>query len=232
MNPENNNLIQNDIYAFIKGGITSLRFAPGKRLRAAELAELTHSSRTPVREALGRLEQEGLVRRDSGWGYVVSELSVKDILDLFGVREALEVQAASEVMPYLTPAAIEELAGLNAQAEAHFAERGYDAFIDRNRRFHLAIARLTGNKLLQQMLSMIHDRVCLVGGMILSVYEPRAEEWLLENRQIMASIRARNPEELVLAVRAHVRRGREHFLRLLHQLDVRAIEVPPQIGHG
>lgn len=219
-------LSQKRIYDFLKRSIITLQYRPGARLRAGEIAGLAESSRTPVREALSRLEQEGLVRRDNGWGYVVAEISVRDILNLFSVREALEVQAAIEAAPFLQPEAIDELAALNAQAEVFFDQRRYDDFMDQNRRFYLALARLTRNDLLQQMLGVIHDRVRLVGALILSVYESRAQEWLLENREILAAIRARDIDALVAALRAHIRRGRDHVLRHLHALDISPVKFP------
>src|SRR6478672_11036824 len=121
-------LAQDHTYAFIKEAITSLRFAPGQRLGTQELGQLVNASRTPVREALSRLAQEGLVHREGGWGYVVRQVSVKDVLELYGVREALEVQAAREVIPKLDPAMIARLVAENRKAEEHFAAGRFDAF--------------------------------------------------------------------------------------------------------
>jgi DNA-binding GntR family transcriptional regulator len=216
-------VVQEEIYRFIKDGITTLRFGPGTRLRAAGLAALVQASRTPVREALGRLEQEGLVRRDDGWGYVVSQTSVKDLLELYGIREVLEVFAATQLVPQLDKETMAELDAINRRAEGLFEERRYEAFLDENRRFHAAIARITGNRLLQQMLGMIQDRVRLVGSMTVALHEPRARELLLTNRRIMAAIRKRDAESLEAAMRVHIRLGREQALRLIHGTDIDAI---------
>ncbi|MGE0797536.1 MAG: GntR family transcriptional regulator [Lautropia sp.] len=203
------------VYESIKEAIISLRLKPGQRLRAAQIGKWVNASRTPVREALGRLAQEGLVDRDEGWGYVVRPISAKDVLDLFSVREALEVQAARELIPHLTAAGIGELVELNAQAEAAFLERRSDDFLAINRSFHKLIARLAGNRLLEQMLGTTHDRVRLVGALTLQLYPERAEELLTENRQILAAIRARDASALEHAVALHIRRGRQHVRRLL-----------------
>jgi DNA-binding GntR family transcriptional regulator len=221
--PATDDLVQHSAYAFLKEAIISLRFPPGQRLRSAEIAGLVKASRTPVREALSRLEQEGLVRRDGGWGYVVSEVGVKDVLELWSVRESLEVQAAGEAMRNLGPGDLDELASLNARAEALFAERRFIEFLDQNRRFHIALARMSGNALLQQMLGMIHDRVRMVGHLIVRLYEPRAEELLVENRKIMAALRSGDPEAVVQAIRAHLQRGREHVARLVNAGGLRAV---------
>lgn len=216
-------LVQSSAYAFLKEAVISLRFRPGQRLRSAEIADLVKASRTPVREALSRLEQEGLVRRDEGWGYVVSEISVKGVLELWSVRESLEVQAAGEALQKMRPGDLEELASLNARAEVLYEERRFIEFLDQNRSFHIAIARMSGNGLLQQMLGMIHDRVRMVGNLIVRLHEPRAQELLVENRKIMAALRTGDPDAVVQAIRAHLQRGRDHVSRLLNAGDLQAV---------
>ena len=72
-------------------------------LRSAEIADLVKASRTPVREALSRLEQEGLVRRDGGWGYAVAEVSVRDVLELWSVRESLDTAVKNALPPRTSP---------------------------------------------------------------------------------------------------------------------------------
>src|SRR5579862_9713664 len=89
------------VYVYIKEKIINLELAPGQKLRSQALAKELNLSRTPIREALGRLEQERLVRRDAGWGYVVRGLSFKEIFELFKIRESLEVLAALEAMPFI-----------------------------------------------------------------------------------------------------------------------------------
>lgn len=216
-------LVQSSAYAFLKEAIISLRFRPGQRLRSAEIADLVKASRTPVREALSRLEQEGLVRRDDGWGYVVSEISVKGVLELWSVRESLEVQAAGEALQRMRPGDLEELASLNARAEVLYEERRFMEFLDQNRSFHIAIARMSGNGLLQQMLGMIHDRVRMVGNLIVRLHEPRAQELLVENRKIMTALRTGDRQAVVEAIRAHLQRGRDHVSRLLNAGELQAV---------
>ena len=89
------------VYAELKGAIVSLRLAPGEPLREATLAEQLGVSKTPVREALSRLEQEGLVVTTSFKGAVVTSYSRQDLLELYELRELLEtagVRIAAESM--------------------------------------------------------------------------------------------------------------------------------------
>src|SRR3974390_405079 len=92
---------QQRAYDFLKGEISSFRYRPHHRLKALDIADELGVSRTPVKEALSRLEQEGLVRRELGSGYVVEAITARQILGLYQVREALEVEAAREALPHI-----------------------------------------------------------------------------------------------------------------------------------
>ena len=208
-------LAQERAYAYIKEAITAVRFRPGQRLGTEEIAQAVSASRTPVREALSRLAQEGLVEREGGWGYVVKHVSVKDVLDLFNVREVLELEAAREVISYLDDDVIEDLVAMNARAEEHFRLGQFEMFLRQNRQFHEAIARATQNRLLQQMLGAIHDRVRQVGTLTVKLHKPRLKELLEENRQILAAVRRKDGPALERAVRSHIRRGRQHVMRMI-----------------
>ena len=208
-------LAQERAYEYIKESITAVRFRPGQRLRTEEIAQAVSASRTPVREALSRLGQEGLVEREGGWGYVVKHMSVKDVLDLFNVREALELEAAREVVAHLDEDVIAHLGAMNARAETYFRAGQHEKFLRQNRQFHDAIAGATRNRLLHQMLGTIHDRVRQVGTLTVALHKPRLKELLEENRRILAALRKKDGPALERAVRSHIRRGREHVLRLI-----------------
>src|SRR5215510_5675518 len=92
---------QERAYRYVKDAILNLEFQVNTPLRAQAIAEAVSVSRTRVREALSRLEQEGMVVRAGGWGYVVKPISLKEAMDLYKVREALEVEAVQEAIPNL-----------------------------------------------------------------------------------------------------------------------------------
>src|SRR4051812_43044919 len=99
---------QQQAYEYIKEEIVSLRLPPHARLNALELSARLDLSRTPVREALTRLEQEGLADREVGGGFRVHGLTLREILDTYKVREALEVEAVHEALPYITDAMLDQ----------------------------------------------------------------------------------------------------------------------------
>lgn len=208
---------QDKAYVFLKERITSFIFRPNARLKALEIAKELGISRTPVKEALGRLEQEGLVKRELGSGYVVQAFSVRDIMNLYKVREALEVEVAREALPNVTEEMTLRMAKILSGAQALLREKRYDEFLLANREFHNAIAAATGNDVLKQMLAGLNVRIWSIGTIIVKKYPPRAAEVLFENRRILKALISRDPDDVGQAVRAHIRRGGEHVKKFIEQ---------------
>ena len=112
------------VYEELKGAIVDLRLAPGEPLREATLAERLGVSKTPIREALTRLEQEGLVETTSFKGAVVTRYSRQDLLEIYELRELLEnaaVRAAAESMTEPDRAHLDRIA-----RESRRLQRGQD----------------------------------------------------------------------------------------------------------
>ena len=207
---------QQQAYEYIKEEILTLRLPPHGRLNAIELSTRLELSRTPVREALTRLEQEGLADREpGGGGFRVHGLTLKEILDTYKVREALEVEAAHEALPHITGEFLEELAKILRASEALMSLSTYTRFIIGNRRFHAALVKASGNAMLEQLMAPIADRVRLVGAMLVRGRAARLKEVLDENLAILAALRTRDAQKIEEAVRAHVRLARDHARNLL-----------------
>lgn len=206
---------QDRAYRFIRERILTAEYKPNQKLRARDIAEGLNTSRTPVREALGRLAQEGLVEKHDGWGYIVKPLTVGDILNLFRVREALEVEAIHEALPNVDAALLRKLAEHLASARQLLANRKWSEFLAENRRFHQAIAGVTGNPFLRGMLQSITERIQAVGAMVLEKYIGRADEILEENEQILRALTKQDRAEAEAAVRAHIQRARDRVMQHL-----------------
>jgi DNA-binding GntR family transcriptional regulator len=199
---------QDKAYTFIKKQIININIKPGHHLRAQEFAKKLKLSRTPVREALGRLEQEGLVIKNGGWGYLVRPITFKEISDLFNVRESLEVQAALEALPNLDKESLSAMEAVLRKASELLKNEQFEEFRATNRRFHLLIAAATGNDLLHRLLLMIDDRIRVVGALHLNRRKERAKEILAENMAILGALRQQDPIRLRAVVLAHIRNSR------------------------
>jgi DNA-binding GntR family transcriptional regulator len=199
-------------YTFIKEAILALRYGPGEPLRTHDLAEQLGLSRTPVREALGRLEQEGLAVRDSGWGYVVRTFTLTEVMDLYRVREALEVEAIAEAVERTDARSLNLLSAILERASTALAAGRLAEFQAICRQFHEVIAEMTANRLLQQMIGTISDQVRIVAALVTQQHRERAPEILEENSSILKAMRAQDPDAAKDAVRNHIRNAVENLL--------------------
>ncbi len=200
-------------YRHVKDAILNLQFKANAPLRAQSIATALSISRTPVREALSRLEQEGYVARAGGWGYVVKPVSLKDAMDLYKVREALEVEAVREAIPNIDAPFLERMRDCLRRAADELKKQRLDKFRDNTRDFHRAIASATGNTYLQRMLSQIDDRIRLLGALMAYKHVTRPSESLEENRAILMAIEAGDAPAAEIAVRKHVSTTRETLMR-------------------
>jgi len=126
-------------YRYIRSAIQGGQFKPGERLREYELAEQIGLSRTPIREALSRLETEGLVSHDATRGVVVAELDYSMVTELYYMREVLEGTAARLVAQHASDVEISILDDLCQQYEAALGDEA--ALTASNRRFHDTLYR-------------------------------------------------------------------------------------------
>jgi DNA-binding GntR family transcriptional regulator len=206
---------QEKAYEFIKEGILTLSLKPNSHLSAVSLAEKLCMSRTPIREALSRLEQEGLVVKGPLNGFYVRAIRLKEIIDTYRVREALEVEAALEALPLIDNRVLERFAALLEESRALIQSPDHGQFLVINRRFHQQILDATKNDVFPLLMGPIHDRVRLIGAILIRKYAERKQEVFEENQNIYLALLERDPDALEKAVRTHVRKAREHAAQFL-----------------
>jgi DNA-binding GntR family transcriptional regulator len=204
---------QDRAYQFLKNSIINLELKPNQKLGAQEVASRLDISRTPVREAFSKLAQEGLLVRQGGWGYAVCPVTFKDAMNIFRMRETLEVEAIKEVIPRLTPERMTYLEAYLLRAEERLQAGKLEEYRVNTRAFYRSIAQATENNILEYMLSLIDDRVRWVGAMITYKHDDRPRESLAENRKILQALKKKSEDTAVSAVRTHVCGARESFLK-------------------
>jgi len=149
-------------YEAIKGAILNNRLRPGNKLTHQTLAESLGVSRTPVRESLERLYQEGYVTRVANRGYFVAEIDAQEVRELYQTRAALEIYALRLVTEAgIGSAALRRLEEINAQYKSLCMQNLSRERLLVDREFHLTLAGLSGNGSLCRMLSSIFDRLIL-----------------------------------------------------------------------
>jgi DNA-binding GntR family transcriptional regulator len=136
-------------------------------------------------------------------------MTFQDVLDLFNVREVLEIEAAKKAVPNCYEGEIIRLSAMLEKSGVAL-ERGKPIeSIRLARTFHTALAELGGNRLLLDMLKGINERIHMVGLTILRHYPERPLRVLEENHRILSALKVRDAHALELALREHIARSRE-----------------------
>lgn len=199
-----------DAYELILDAIDIGDYRPGDRLVESELAERFGMSRTPIREALQRLETQALLARD-GRSLIVSSLDHNQLAELYVVRTELEALAARLAARHATD---EEIRVLRDMADADRALMDDPAALARaNRRFHRQLHRASHNRYLVQQLDLVHRTMALLATTSLAV-EGRPMDAISEHDAIVAGIEARDGEAAAAALRRHISHAFETRLKV------------------
>lgn len=207
--------ISDQVYTRLKGLIVSNRLKPGQRLTDRELAERLEVSRTPVRVALQRLEQDKLVSHLDGRGYVVAELDMKRIANLYDLREVLEGGAARLAAQRATSAQIEQIEKIALQEEQLAHDRSKRAvWLKLGLQLHEMIAQASGNSILAETLIRVLDHMrVFVWLEVLSEDAEMTEVNCREHSGLIELIKAHRADEAEDLMRSHIRTAKERILK-------------------
>ncbi|MCA0869767.1 GntR family transcriptional regulator [Seohaeicola saemankumensis] len=191
---------QKDAYHLILEAIDMGLYKPGDRLVESELADRFGMSRTPIREALQRLETQSLLERD-GRSLIVATLDHNQMAELYVVRRELEGLAARLAARHATD---EEVRVLQEMVTADDALVGDPVALSRaNRRFHKQIHLASHNRYLVQQLDLVHRTMALMATTSLAA-QGRGEIAQGEHAGIVAAIQARDGEAAEAALKDHI----------------------------
>lgn len=201
---------QKDAYYLLLEAIDQGEFRPGDRLVESELAERLGVSRTPIREALQRLETQGVLARD-GRSLMVASLDHDQLGELYVVRAELEGLAARLAAQHAAPEEIRVLWDM-IRRDREVVGRP-DVLARANKRFHRQIHLASHNRYLIQQLEMVHRSMALLATTSLAA-EGRGPKALEEHETIVRAIEARDGEAADAAIRQHISRAFETRLLL------------------
>jgi len=201
------------VYEELKAAIVELRLAPGNPLREATLAEQLGVSKTPIREALTRLEQEGLVETTSFKGAVVSDYSRQDLTEIYELRELLEtaaVRIAAESMDDEARARLERISdesqGLKTGNAAHLATLISE--------FDDVLFDQVHNSRIKALIENLRAHLTRIGHLTEGI-PGRIEASVDEHKRIVEAIAANDPVAAENHLRDHIRSVRDDQLRAL-----------------
>ena len=203
-----------DAYRRIKQLIYNQELVPGQRLVYDDLARRLNMSRTPIINALNRLEQQGVVVSESYRGFYVRPMDLQEVWDAFGVREALETYAVEMA---ISKASRDDFKVLEEKLYEH--ESYQPPYYDRKKlfldaAFHLHIAEMTGNRVLKWHLRMNLEHVYLRAK--LDGYDTkRMAQTPSEHRMLLKQMKDRNVLGCVETIRNHIRSARSYVIDCL-----------------
>lgn len=194
--------ITEEIYQDIKQGILQNTFKPKEHLVERKLATLYGVSKTPVREALTRLEKEGLVKFISLKGAIVRQIDKHEIIQILEIREYLEALAGRKAAELIQPHQIQEMREIHSASSDHL--NNIEEFQSYDQKFHKCIRKISDNRILLDMSEKLDNlfHIVLRTSMVLPTRGPTAA--YLEHENIVRAILHRDPDEADKQSRKHI----------------------------
>lgn len=201
------------VYDQLRNAIQEGRYARGARIREEVIARDLGVSRTPVREALSRLQASGMLEIGPG-GLAVAQFSRRQIIELYVLREILEGAAARFAAQHASPT---EMADLDRLMET-FAKFHNDPrrLAQVNRELHSSIYESAHNRYLTRTLHELQDSLALLQNTTFTV-PGRPQQASIEHARIIDAIKRRDPDEAEAAARDHIRSAHEARLMMLSE---------------
>jgi DNA-binding GntR family transcriptional regulator len=195
------------VYELIRRDILRGSIEQGDRLREDELSRRYRVSRTPIREALNKLEAEGLVANSPGRGLIAAEFDEDEIIEGYDIRGALEGVAARLAAQRATDVELARLdLLLDALTKAADA-KDVDALVKLGGEFHFSIWRIAGNRRLQKLMRELEDSIGRFQRLTL-LTPGRIDHAMSEHRAMAAAIRAHDGETADRIARDHMREAK------------------------
>lgn len=215
--PESSNLLSDMAYEAMRSAINRSDLKPGDRLSEYKLAEWLKISRTPVREALRRLENEGLVSSHPKRGLIVSSLDEASLQELFAARELIEGTVAAMAARFATDSEISLLQHM-VSIEPGLIDHP-DRMFEHNLTFHRLISQAARNRYLVKYLQSISDTLSANRRVSTLVNPQRRQQVCQEHRQLVDAVARHDEEAARQAAIEHIQGARRARIEVHRSLD-------------
>ena len=217
---QNHKPLREMVYEELKMQILKGSIIPGTRMMEVELAEEMGVSRTPIREAIRKLEKEGLVTIEPRRGAYASMISTEDMVEILEVRQDLEGLAAYFAADRMTKSQMEELKQVSNSYNEAVMQGNMEAMIKHDTRFHHIIVESCRNKILVQMIEQLQELVLRFRYIYYDNFK-RAENMPEEHEAIVAAIAEGDADKARAAADIHIERLKELVIKEgVHQKHV------------
>jgi DNA-binding GntR family transcriptional regulator len=200
------------VYRRLRDAIRQGEFKSGHRVMEIEVAQWLNVSRTPVRDAIRRLESEGMLEHEPRNGLVVARLDRQAVMELYVMRETLEGTAARMCARHASDMEVQDLVDL-VERERQM-QGDFEGLTQHNWRFHAAIHRGAHNRYLEKSLAAVNDSMGLLGTPLM-LLPHRAQTAAAEHARIVEAIQRHDADAAEAAARDHVRAAQRERLKRL-----------------
>ncbi|MBP3304887.1 MAG: GntR family transcriptional regulator [Oscillospiraceae bacterium] len=202
--------LADQVFEKLENDIITGVYPKGEILTELKLVEQLGVSRTPIREALRRLEQERLIR-DSGKGSVVLGITVEDLVDIMDIRQRIEGLAAYYATSNLTPEGLEELRQISELQDFYYEKKDIDNLRQMDDRFHDTIYELSGRTVIRDTLLPLHRKTMRYRRLSIGDAE-RLEHSVAEHKAIYQAITTGQAELAAERITAHIVNAKESMI--------------------
>lgn len=200
--------LSKEVYDALRKSIIRGELKPNQRLIEENLAAEMGASRTPIREAIQKLESENLVTKMPKGGFVVKPITVREIHEIFGIRSVLESYAAYLTTENLTEKTFKQLEKAVENFDQALEKGDMEKLIKYNTIYHDLLYKSSGSKILYEMINRLWDYFYRYRRVMLEVTET-AEISSREHRAMLLAMRQGDSHRVETLVRKHIIRGRD-----------------------
>ncbi|WP_227763956.1 GntR family transcriptional regulator [Zhaonella formicivorans] len=214
---ENYKPLREIVFETMREAIISGQLKPGERLMEVQLAEEMGVSRTPVREAIRKLELEGFVVMVPRKGAYVADISTKDIADVFEIRAALEALAAGLAAERITDEELEELQRILVKVSKSAESHDLENLIQVDTEFHDVLYKASRNERLVQIISNLREQIQRFRSTTLAA-PGRMKDALEEHKKIVDAISERNVALAAQLAQEHIENAENSMLEAIRKI--------------
>lgn len=201
-------------YDVLKKAIITGEIPAGERIVETDYADRLHISRTPLREALRKLERDGLVEYVMRRGVVVRAFTIEDIEQIYTIRNALEMLTLPAIVDNATPADIASLRDKLAQMDVLQAQEDFEALSLLARAFHSELTAISGQKRILRVIEGQDEYIRRFSAMSIK-HENRRESAHQEHYKLVEYVEQKKLDEFTALMKAHIERSKENCLAAL-----------------
>ncbi len=198
------------VYAELKAMTVRYVLKPGERINEGEIARQLGVSRTPLREALNRLNTEGMLTFSPGRGFYCRELNAQEVFELYELRKALEVAAVRLAVERASDVDIEALISFLDRDCADPENRDVGELVHQDEIFHERLIGLAGNREMRRILENVNSRIHFVRW--IDMDRGNRPHTRAEHRRLAAALKARDVAECVATLERHIERRKDQIV--------------------